>query len=429
MTAALWGAMHVNKDSDVAARLGLGESRPRAAGLRRGLLALLVTVGLAGAVLLWLGLDKPGAAQYRTAVLQRGDLTVTVTATGSVQPTNEVEISSELSGIIRTVAVDYNDRVEVGQVLAELDTDKLKAEVAHSRATLLARQANVQEAEARVTEKQSEYERIKRLQAKNFSSQADLDTARAAYQTARAALASASAEVDVAQANLDVDETNLKKACICSPIDGIVLSRDVEPGQTVASSLQAPVLFRLAEDLAEMTLEVDIDEADMGKVREGQQAVFTVEAFPERDMPATITELRFAPETVEGVVTYKAVLAIDNSELLLRPGMTATAEITVQQLQDVLLVPNAALRFVPPAGESEPESGSILRKLFPHRPQRVRTPNAGSRGERQLWLLHDGMPVAVAVSTGASDGSMTEIRAGELSAGDAVIVDTIAPRK
>jgi HlyD family secretion protein len=346
-----------------------------------------------------------------------------------VQPTNEVEISSELSGIIRTVAVDYNDRVKVGQVLAELDTDKLKAEVAHSRATLLARQANVQEAEARVAEKQSDYERIKRLQAKNFSSQADLDTARAAYQTALAALASARAEVDVARANLDVDETNLKKACICSPIDGIVLSRDVEPGQTVASSLQAPVLFRLAEDLAEMTLEVDIDEADMGKVGEGQQAVFTVEAFPERGMPATITELRYAPETVEGVVTYKAVLAIDNSELLLRPGMTATAEITVQQLQDVLLAPNAALRFVPPPGDREAESGSILRKLFPHRPQRVSRPDAGSRGERQLWRLRDGAPAAVAVTTGASDGAMTEILAGDLAAGDAVIVDVIAPRK
>ncbi len=421
--------MSGSKDADVAASLGLGESRSRAGSLRRWVIGSILVIGSAGALLLWLGLDKPGAAQYRTAVLQRGDLTVTVTATGSVQPTNEVEISSELSGIIRTVAVDYNDRVKVGQVLAELDTDKLKAEVAHSRATLLARQANVQEAEARVTEKQSEYERIKRLQAKNFSSQADLDTAKAAYQTALAALASARAEVDVAQANLDVDETNLKKACICSPIDGIVLSRDVEPGQTVASSLQAPVLFRLAEDLAEMTLEVDIDEADMGKVREGQQAVFTVEAFPERDMPATITELRFAPETVEGVVTYKAVLAIDNSQLLLRPGMTATAEITVQQLQDVLLVPNAALRFVPPADESEAQQGSVLRKLFPHRPQRVRNSNASSRGERQLWLSRDGVPLAVAVSTGASDGAMSEILAGELSAGDAVILDTIAPRK
>jgi len=421
--------MSGSKDADVAASLGLGESRSHGGRLRRWVIGSILVIGFAGALLLWLGLDKPGAAQYRTAVLQRGDLTVTVTATGSVQPTNEVEISSELSGIIRTVAVDYNDRVKVGQVLAELDTDKLKAEVAHSRATLLARQANVQEAEARVTEKQSEYERIKRLQAKNFSSQADLDTAKAAYQTALAALASARAEVDVAQANLDVDETNLKKACICSPIDGIVLSRDVEPGQTVASSLQAPVLFRLAEDLAEMTLEVDIDEADMGKVREGQQAVFTVEAFPERDMPATITELRFAPETVEGVVTYKAVLAIDNSQLLLRPGMTATAEITVQQLQDVLLVPNAALRFVPPADESEAQQGSVLRKLFPHRPQRVRNPNDSSRSGRQLWLARDGVPLAVAVSTGASDGAMTEILAGELSAGDAVILDTIAPRK
>jgi HlyD family secretion protein len=423
--------MQLDRDTDVAASLGLEQTRPRAARLGRWLVALVVMLVLAGAMLLWLGPDKTGAAQYKTAVAQRSDLTVTVTATGSVQPTNEVEISSELSGIIRTVQVDYNQRVKVGQVLAELDTDKLKAEVAHSRATLLARQANVQEAEARVAEKQSEYDRIKRLQAKNFSSQSDLDTARAAYQTALAGLASARAEVEVAQANLDVDETNLKKACICSPIDGIVLSRDVEPGQTVASSLQAPVLFTLAEDLAQMTLEVDIDEADMGKVREGQQASFTVEAFPERDMPATITELRYAPETVEGVVTYKAVLAIDNSELLLRPGMTATAEITVQQLQDVLLVPNAALRFVPPADDSEAEQGSILRKLFPHRPQRASAPTiaTGKRGARQLWLLRAGAPLAVTVSTGASDGSMTEIRSGELSAGDVVIVDSIAPRK
>jgi len=423
--------MSGNKDSDVVASLGLEQGRPRAVRPGRWLLALVVSLAAGGALLLWLGADRPDGARYKTAVAQRGDLTVTVTATGSVQPTNQVEISSELSGIIRSVQVDYNQRVKVGQVLAELDTDKLEAEVAHSRATLLARQAKVQEAEARVTEKQSEYERIKRLQAKNFSSQADLDTARAAYDTALAALASARAEVAVAQANLDVDETNLKKACICSPIDGIVLSRDVEPGQTVASSLQAPVLFTLAEDLAQMTLEVDIDEADMGKVREGQQAVFTVEAFPERDMPASITELRYAPETVEGVVTYKAVLAIDNSELLLRPGMTATAEITVQRLQDVLLAPNAALRFVPPAAADDAEQGSILRKLFPHRPQRAPAPNVdtGRRGERQLWLLREGVPAAVSVATGASDGSMTEIRGGELSEGDVVIVDSVAPRK
>ena len=176
--------MQVNKDTDVAASLGLGESGPRAGGPGRWLVASLVIMVLAGAALLWLALDNQGAAQYSTAVLQRGDLTVTVTATGSVQPTNEVEISSELSGIIRTVAVDYNDRVEVGQVLAELDTDKLKAEVAHSRATLLARQASVQEAEARVTEKQSEYERIKRLHGGSGASQQQLEEAAAARDAA-----------------------------------------------------------------------------------------------------------------------------------------------------------------------------------------------------------------------------------------------------
>ncbi|MGD2075999.1 MAG: efflux RND transporter periplasmic adaptor subunit [Gammaproteobacteria bacterium] len=422
--------MQTSQQQAAPAGLDLGSPRRPAGRLIRWLLAGLFALAAAALLFQWLGPAGGGGVRYRTVEAQHGDLTVTVTATGSVQPTNVVDISSELSGIIRTVQVDYNDRVEVGQVLAELDTDKLEAEVAHSRATLLARKADVEEAEARVAEKQSEYERIRRLQAKNFSSQADLDTARAAYQTALAALASARAEVEVAEANLDVDETNLRKACICSPIDGIVLSRQVEPGQTVASSLQAPVLFTLAEDLTQMELEVDIDEADIGKVRDGQQASFTVEAFPARELPATITELRYAPETVDGVVTYKAVLAIDNSDMLLRPGMTATAEITVAHIEDALLVPNAALRFAPPGQESAPEPGGILRKIFPHRPQRPRSraPAAGEHGERLLWLLSDGEPHAVTVTPGESDGEMTRILAGGVEAGDAVIVDAVAPR-
>jgi HlyD family secretion protein len=420
--------MQTSQQQAAPAGLDLGSPRRPAGRLIRWLLAALVVLAAAAVLFQWLGPAGEGEMRYRTVKAQRGDLTVTVTATGSVQPTNVVDVSSELSGIIRTVKVDYNDRVEVGQVLAELDTDKLEAEVAHSRATLLARKADVEEAEARVAEKQSEYERIKRLRAKNFSSQADLDTAKAAYQTALAALASARAEVEVAEANLDVDETNLKKACICSPIDGIVLSRQVEPGQTVASSLQAPVLFTLAEDLTQMELEVDIDEADIGKVRQGQRASFTVEAFPDLELPATITELRYAPETVDGVVTYKAVLAIDNSDMLLRPGMTATAEVNVAHIEDALLVPNAALRFAPPEQEPAPEPGGILRKIFPHRPQRARSraPARGEHGQRPLWLLRDGEPHAVTVTPGPSDGNKTQILSGEVQAGDAVIVDAVA---
>jgi len=423
--------MSAKRQQDVAAELGLGETSRNGRRWGRWLAMVLAGAAIAAAAVLWLGLGDEASPQYRTVAAQRGPLTVRVTATGSVQPTNVVDISSELSGIVRTVKVDYNDRVKVGQALAELDTDKLEAEVAHSRATLLARQADVAEAEARVAEKRSEYRRVQRLQEKNFSSQADLDTAKAAYQTAQAALASARAEVAVAQANLDVDETNLKKACICSPIDGIVLTRQVEPGQTVASSLQAPVLFTLAEDLAKMELEVDIDEADIGKVEEGQRASFTVEAFPTLELPATIKELRYAPETVGGVVTYKAVLAIDNSDLILRPGMTATAEITVAHLEQALLVPNAALRFAPVEQETAPESGSVLRKIFPHRPQRprARAAAAGEHGERPLWVLRDGSAQAVTVTPGASDGSMTEILEGGLRPGDAVIVDSVAPAR
>jgi len=391
------------------------------------MLVLVAALAVGGGLLFWLTLNKDSAVRYQTAVVERGDLTVTVTATGTVEPTNQVEISSELSGIIRDVKVDYNDRVKVGQVLAELDTDKLEAEVAQSRATLAARIAAVAEATARVAEKKSEYDRIRQLQEKNFSSRHELDAAKAAYDAAVASLASARAEVDVARANLDADETNLRKACICSPIDGIVLKRDVEPGQTVASSLQAPVLFTLAEDLTEMKLEVDVDEADIGKVREGQDATFSVEAFPDLKLPARIAELRFAPEIVEGVVTYKAVLTIDNSGLMLRPGMTATAEITVQELKNVLLVPNAALRFVPPASRNKETRGEgIVSRILPHRPQRepVSRQDADTV-TKNVWQALAGRPVAVAVTTGATDGSMTQVLSGELSPGQEVIVDTI----
>jgi HlyD family secretion protein len=418
--------MEPDKDRDITELLGLDQThaaRHRARRLVTIAVGLVLVIGLG----FWFFRDTGPALRYQSASVARGDLTVTVTATGTVEPTNEVEISSELSGIIREVKVDYNDQVTVGQILAELDTDKLEAQVAHSKATLAARVAKVAEATAGVAEKKSEYQRILRLQEKNFSSQQDLDVAKAAYDAAVAALASARSEVDVARADLELNETNLKKACICSPINGVVLSRNVEPGQTVASSLQAPVLFRLAEDLAEMKLEVDIDEADMGKVREGQQATFTVEAFADLKLPAEISELRYAPETVEGVVTYKAVLSIDNSRLLLRPGMTATADITVQQVSDALLVPNAALRCGPPEPKQEDDSDQgIVSKILPHRPRRETiTPHEPDTADRILWVLRDGEPVAVSVTTGATDGTRTQILSGELRAGDKVIVDTL----
>ena len=229
---------------------------------------------------------------------------------------------------------------------------------------------------------------------------------------------SAKADVAAAEADLQLNETNLAKARILSPIDGIVLVRNVEPGQTVATSLQAPVLFRLADDLARMELQVDVDEADVGRVHIGQQATFTVESFIDRKFPARIKEVRLAPETKEGVVTYKAILEVDNTEMLLRPGMTATADITVENVADALLIANGALRFQPPQLQ-QPQATQSWLEAHPARPaadgRRRRPCSPCGRAKRQVWVLKNGEIMPVADSIGATDGARTEVRKGELS--------------
>jgi HlyD family secretion protein len=408
--------------------LGLDDAGRRKRAVGRWVLGVVVllAVGAAGAAYLWLGGDG-GAPRYVTAAVERGDLAVTVTATGTLEPTNEVDVSSELSGIVRSVRVDHNDAVKQGQTLAELDTDKLKAQVALSEAELVAARARVKEATATVTQTKRDFDRYKPLAESSVVSAQKFDEAEAAYARANAGLESARADVAVAEANLQLRRTDLEKACICSPIDGVVLQRAVEPGQTVAATLQAPVLFTVAEDLTEMELQVDVDEADVSLVAAGQSAHFTVDAYPDRDFPATVTKVRYAPETTEGVVTYKAQLTADNGELLLRPGMTATAEIAVQTVRDAVLVPNEALRFTPPQTEAESDDGGgFLRQLLPRPPHRTTTrqPAAATGNQRTLWVLRDGAPAAVAVTIGLSDGQRTAIVDGDLAPGQAVIIDT-----
>ena len=415
--------------ADIEAVLGL--NRAKASGLRRWRrLLLLAVLALAVAAGLYALVGGGGEAplRYVTEPATRGNLTVIVTATGTVQPTNEVEVSSELSGTVRRVLVDYNSEVKVGDLLAELDTDKLKATVESSRARLVSARAHVAQAEATVEETRLVYERKRALVATQAGSKQEVDTAKAAYDRAVAALAAAEADVGVAAAQLTLDETNLRKARIVSPINGIVLSRNVDPGQTVASTLQAPVLFTIAEDLKEMEVQVDVDEADVGKVEEGQIATFAVDAYPDRKFEAAIRELRYGSETVQGVVTYKAVLTTDNTALLLRPGMTATAEIMVEEVKDALTVPNTALRFSPPEEEPDSDQG-LLTRLLPRMPRfRAATPVETSGNERTVWALRDGEPVALPVTIGATDGRRTAILAGELDDGQAVIVDSIAAR-
>jgi HlyD family secretion protein len=413
--------------ADVAEALGLGKSPTRGWLSRRNIALAGLAIAALVALYLVFGGSGGGTISYTTEAAKRGALTETVTATGTVEPTNSVEISSELSGTVKEVLLDYNDQVATGQPLAILDTDKLEADQAHARATLAMRNAQVQDAEATLLETKQSYDRTLALTEKDFVSAASRDTAEATYQRALAGVAVAKANVEVAEADLLTADTNLKKATIRSPIDGVVMSRAVEPGQTVASSLQAPVLFTIAEDLASMQLEVDVDEADVGQVQKGQAATFTVEAFRDRTFPAEVSTVRVAPVTINNVVTYTAVLTIDNSGMLLRPGMTATAEIVAKKVDDALLVPNAALRFAPASTETSDNSGGgILGMLLPRPPSDAGVGKAEETadGGRSVYVLKDGAPQKVVIHIGASDGTWTEVLDGALQAGDALITDS-----
>jgi len=417
--------------ADIRRTLGLDEP---ADGRRRLLPWVLgaILLALAGLGVAYFTSGDNGAVRFRTAEAQTGRLTVIVTATGQLKPVNQVDVGTEVSGTIESVAVDYNDRVSAGEVLARLDTAKLEAQTLQSKAALASARAKVSAAEATLVETRLKSERCTRLAEKNLCSREDVDTAQAAHLRAQAEAADAGAKVAEAAAKLRVDETNLDKAVIRAPIDAIILERRVEPGQTVAASLQTPVLFTLAEDLRQMELHVDVDEADVGQVREGQPATFSVDAYPGRNFPARITQVRYAPRTVEGVVTYETLLSVDNTDLSLRPGMTATAEITVKTVEDALLVPNAALRFTPPAtvARAPQSAGGLFSRLLIRRPAETAETQAGKAepgSEQQVWVLRDGSPVAVPVTVGAADNRMTEILAGELAAGAPVIVDMASP--
>ena len=403
----------------------VGPSR-KGSSLWRWLVWGLVLLAAAAAIWFWWSsASEQNAPAYVTQAVTRTDIVVQVTATGTVEPTNQVEISSELSGTVRSVEADYNDLVTKGQILARLDTDKLEANVELSKASLTASQARLAEANATLDQRKEAYDRAVMLEERHVATQETLLSAKADYQRALAAVKSAEADILVAEANLKINQANLDKACICSSINGVVLDRNVEVGQIVASSLQAPVLFTLAADLRNMELRVDIDEADIGKVKVGDEAVFTVEAYQGRTFPAVISELRYAPKTVDGVVTYEAILSIDNADLLLRPGMTATADIKVAEIKDTLAIPNAALRYSPPAVEEASGRSGLLGLLFRNgRPgSAVTTPKTTIDGRRQIWVLKNGQATGVDILPGETDGSKTEVREGDLAEGDLVITD------
>jgi HlyD family secretion protein len=389
----------------------------------------------AGGLWTWQARQAAKAApSYNTQVVARGKLTLTVMANGTIQPTRSINIGSELSGTVLQVNVDVNDKIRKGQVLVVLDTAKLRDQILRSRATLAAAQALVAQNVATVAEARANLARLEevaRISGGKVPSQAELDTGRATLARAVGAEASARAGVSDAQAALSTDQTNLSKASIVAPQDGVVLTRNVDPGNAVAASLQAVTLFSVAEDLAKLRLWVYVDEADVGAVKVGQEATFTVSAYPTRHFPARITRVGFGSTITDNVVTYLTYLDVDNTDLSLRPGMTATASIIASQRSDALLVPNTALRFTPNlAPAAGAAKGGVLSSLTPRMPgnntRRSAAATASTAGAKQVWVLPadgQGAPQPVAVTAGISDGHMTEITGGDLKAGMRVITD------
>jgi len=354
---------------------------------------------------------------FVTAEIQRGDIAVTVTATGTLQAVKTVQVGSQISGTILALYADFNDQVKKGQVLAQLDPTFLKAQVAQA-------QADLEKATASAELSGRQYERALSLFEKNMISESDRDAALTNYDLARA-------EIKSSQANLDRLKTNLAYATIASPIDGVIISRDVDVGQTVAASLQAPTLFTIAQDLSKMEVKTSIDEADIGKIADGQKARFTVDAYPELSFEGLVKQVRLSPQVEQNVVSYDVILNVSNPDILLKPGMTANVVIEIDKRENVLKVPAAAFRFRPSGLQSE--SARALRAnsdTSRGRPsstggnyQQPDSIRAGRSDRSRVWILdQQNMPEPAQVQAGISDGSFTEIISDNLKEGDKIII-------
>jgi len=423
--------------------LGVVPARPSRKWAIRGVAGLVLVIGLLLLARCFAGED---AVKYSTQPATRGDLTVTVSATGNLQPTVQVEVGSELSGLITDVYVDNNDRVTKGQVLARLDTSRPNDTVRQSEAGLQSAQAQVAQAQAAAQLARANLarlEEVSRLSGGRVPAKTEMDNARSQLAQANAGVRTAQASVAQARAQLSSDRTQLSKTAIVSPVNGVVLSRQVEPGQTVAASLNAPVLFQIAEDLSQMKLEVKVDEADVGQVKEGQDATFQVDAFPGRTFPAKVIRVDVGANasssgttsastaSASTVVAYTAALTVSNPELVLRPGMTATADIVTITKKNILLVPNAALRFKPAAAAAS--GGGITSAIVPgprRRSSGTRSATIARGGQQTVYIQDEtGEPTPIQITTGDSDGSVTEVTGGDLKPGMVVITGQLAGDK
>ncbi|HEY3500980.1 MAG TPA: efflux RND transporter periplasmic adaptor subunit [Polyangiaceae bacterium] len=422
-------------DPEVMKKLGVGQPRRARRWVLRIVLLLATAATAAGIWFLRQRAELEKQPSYVTAPVERGDLRETVTATGTLSPLDQVEVGAEVTGRVTAVLVDINDQVKKDQVLVEIDTEQLSARVDESQAQLRSAHANQANANATVKEAESKAARAREMHQRGLISDQDLEAAQAALERAKASVSTSSAQITVAAASLKSAKTSLGKAIIRAPIDGIVLARTIEVGQTVTSGFQTPVLLTLARGLEQMQLQVDVDEADVGRVHENQTATFVVDAYPRRTFRSTLVTLSNLPKTGTTVVTYQATLTVENPERLLKPGMTATATLVTSEEKDVLSVPNAALRFEPPAppGSAKPGAGLPLPGLGgpmrgmgmrSPRPQGSARPGGTERVRRQhVYVLKQGVLTKVPVEVGATDGRRTAVKGEGIGQGTQVVVD------
>lgn len=392
------------------------ESRGGSRWRRRLVIALLLG-GAAFGAYTWRARSKPEAPpRFTTHKLETRDIVEDVQSTGKVKPLKEVQIGAQVSGRIVTVSVDFNSQVTKGQVLAEIDPRVFGAQVSQTRAQIDSARALVKKAEATLAIAETTLGRVQRLQKENVATQAELDQALGNRDVAKAEVAGSEANLAQLQAQLASASTTLQYTKIMSPIDGVVITRSIDPGQTVAASFSAPVLFVIAPDLTRMQVLAEVDEADVGKVKEGMKAEVVVDAFPGQTFHGTVTQIRFSPNEVQGVVTYSAVIDVANPDMLLRPGMTATVTIQTRRATAVLAVPNAALRFRPVKIEPGQPAGKAPEPVFAAELKpgqaRVYVPAPGKKDQAEEKI----------VEVGLSDGRSTELKSG-LGPGAEVITE------
>ena len=362
---------------------------------------------------------------YNTKKVIRGDLSVIVSATGILNPTNSVEIGVEVSGTIKEIYVDFNDEVEVGQLLAVLDTRKLQSEVDGQTASLGISKANLKESEVNLRNKKTVYDRTLKMYNSSggkYPAVNELDDARFAYESSVSSFEASKAKVEQSSFSLNTAKQNLDKAYVKSSIKGIVLNRAVEVGQTLAASMNAPKLFTLAKDLTQMDLIVSIDESDVADIKKGLDVTFTVDAYPNKIFKGKIKQVRLNPVDVNGVVTYETVVVVNNEELLLRPGMTATAQINTKQSLDKLMIPNGTLRFKPKI-QLEQKANTMNLVQGPRRPQGENiSKDLGKKELSPIYILENNQPKRIMVKVLETDGKTTTVESNDLKVDDELII-------